>query len=87
MIAQINMKNNQNKMRKVEFRLDEARMLNIGGGGLTSFCEQYSVNRKLMYHIKGKSYVKANTKSHKLVTKLINLGVGKYMNINKDDDV
>ena len=74
-------------MRKVEFKLDEAKMLNIGGGSITTFCEQYGIDRNLMYHIKGKSYVKAGTKSQKLVSKLINLGVGKYMNINKEDDV
>jgi len=74
-------------MKKVEFKLDEAKMLNIGGGSITTFCEQYSIDRNLMYHIKGKSYVKANTKSQKLVMKLINLGVGKYVNVDKEDDV
>jgi len=73
--------------KKVAFRLDEAKMLNIGGGSITSFCDQYSIDRNLMYHIKDKSHVKHGTKSQKLVAMLINLGVGRYENINKDDDV
>lgn len=72
--------------RKIEFRLDEAKMLNIGGGSVTSFCEQYNIDRLLMYSVKNKSHVKPNTKSHELVAKLINLGVGRYVNIDKESD-
>lgn len=73
--------------RKVEFRLDEAKMLNIGNGNITNFCELYGIDKNLMYHVKGKSYVKTGTKSQKLVARLISLGVAKYENIDKENDV
>ena len=72
--------------RKVEFRLDEAKMLNIGGGSISSFCEQYNIDRMLMYSIKNKSHVKTHTKSADIVAKLIKLGVGRYVNTDKDDN-
>jgi len=75
------------KTRRVEFKLDEAKMLNIGGGSVTSFCEQYNIDRLLMYSVKNKSHVKPNTKSYELVSKLINLGVGKYINVNPEDNI
>jgi len=72
---------------KVEFRLDEAKMLNIGGGSISEFCERFNIDRIMMYNVRGKSYVRPNTKSAALVEKLINLGVGKYVNKNAEDNV
>ena len=79
------MENRQPK--KTSFTLDEARMLNMGGGSITSFCEQYGIDRNLMYHVRGNTHVKSGTKSHALVSKLVNLGVGKYINTNSDDNL
>ena len=73
--------------KKTEFILDEAKMLNMGGGNISSFCEQYGVDRNLMYSVRGASHVKAGTKSFDLVKKLVNLGVGKFVNINQEHNI
>lgn len=77
----------QKQTKKTEFMLDEAKMLNMGGGNISSFCEQYGVDRNLMYSVRGASHVKAGTKSFELVKKLVNLGVGKFVNINQDHNI
>lgn len=71
---------------RIEFELNEAKMQNMGGGSITSFCERFNINRNLMYHIKGKSYVRPNTKSASLVEKLITMGVGKYINSEIEEE-
>lgn len=74
-------------MAKTSFRIDEAKMQNIGGGSVSSFCERFHIDRNLMYHVRGKAYVKPNTKSAALVQKLIDLGVAKYVNTDRENDI
>ncbi|WP_456403509.1 hypothetical protein [Hydrogenimonas sp.] len=70
-------------MGGVKFVIDRAKLLNLGGGSVAEFCKRYDIDRQLFYSVIGRSRVSSGTQAHKIVEKLIEMGVGKFVNVDE----
>ena len=66
---------------KTKFQIDRAAMMNLGGGNVMDFCRRHDIDYNLLQHIMRKAYVRSGTKSQEIVRKLIEMGVGRYVNV------
>ncbi len=72
-------------MGEVKFELDRAAMQNLGSGNVMDFCRRFNIDYNLLQHVMRKAYVRSGTKSQEIVDRLIKMGVGKYVNVPKEE--
>jgi hypothetical protein len=71
----------------VQFLIDFAKVKEMGGGSVVTFCKRNNLPRCHIYAINGKKAFNDGSKSQMIAEKLMILGIGKWVNIVKVDEV
>lgn len=62
------------------FEVDVAKLKEIGGGSVKTFCERNGLPRCWIYDVDGRRSFRTGSKGQMVSEKLIALGIGKWVN-------
>lgn len=68
---------------KSVFVIDDAKLKNLGGGSVSSFCKRFKIERGKLYGLRNKSHVQEGTEAQMIVERLISIGVAEYRNVEE----
>ncbi|RLA75847.1 MAG: hypothetical protein DRG78_20175 [Epsilonproteobacteria bacterium] len=70
-------------MTKTIFKIDMAKAKTVGGGSISTFCKRNNILRAVMYQMNGAVSFRDGSKAQAISEKLINLNVGKWIEVEK----
>lgn len=65
------------------FTVDIAKLKEVGGGSVKTFCERNGLPRCDIYQVDGRKCFRDGSKGQRVAEKLIALGIGKWVNDEK----
>lgn len=65
------------------FEVDVAKLKEVGGGSITTFCDRNGLSRCHLHNINGRRSFRCGSKGQLMAEKLIAMGIGKWVNDTK----
>lgn len=62
------------------FTIDMAKLKEVGGGSVATFCKRNQINRPLIYQINNQRSFVDGSNAQSVAQRLLTLGIGKWVN-------